>query len=146
MTACLSFVDNQRRHKIWQKWPSHNSLCRKNPGICRDTSFHCSALNWQAIPAAVLNRFPIESLRIILSSHACLWWMTSLLGDVNEFCVHECTLYRCNNLEITDLEQSASLAMAAIGLHLDNLLSEGSSHFRTAHHLAESVRTGTLGC
>ncbi len=70
----------------------------------------------------------------------------AFLGDVNEFCVHECTLYRCNNLEIIDLEQSASLAMAAIGLHLVNLMSEGSSHFRTAHHLAESVRTGTLGC
>ncbi len=36
--------------------------------------------------------------------------------------------------------------MAAIGLHLDKLLSEGCSHFRTAHYLAKSVKTGKLGC
>ncbi len=34
----------------------------------RDRSLPSSALNWLAIPAAVSNRFPIESLCIILSS------------------------------------------------------------------------------
>ncbi len=36
--------------------------------------------------------------------------------------------------------------MAAVGLHLDNLLSEGFSHIRTAHLLPQSVKTGKLGC
>ncbi len=34
--------------------------------------------------------------------------------------------------------------MAAIDLHLDNLLSEGFSHFRMAHHFAKSVKTGQI--
>ncbi len=38
-------------------------------------------------------------------------------------------------LEITDLKQPAYFAMAAIGLHLDTLLSEGFSHFKMALNL-----------
>ncbi len=51
----------------------------------RDRSIPCSALNWRAIPAAVLNRFPIKSLCIILSSQAfVLRGQPAFLGDLNE--------------------------------------------------------------
>ncbi len=37
--------------------------------------------------------------------------------------------------------------MAAIGLHLDNLLLDGFSHFKTAHHLTSlELETEKLGC
>ncbi len=66
----------------------------------------------------------------------CLSWMTSIFGGL-EWVSHIVKMQYSRNHTFH--------AMAAIGLHLDNLLSEGFSHFRMARHLAKSVKTGNLG-
>ncbi len=54
--------------------------------ICQERSLPCSAPNWRAIPAAMLNQLLTEILCIILSSCAFVLWMPSLLAGLEWVC------------------------------------------------------------
>lgn len=48
-------------------------------------------------------------------------------------------------IEITDLEKPDFLVKACLfGLHIDNLLLKGFSHFKTAHRITNSAKAETV--
>ncbi len=111
--------------------------------VCRDRSLPCSVLNWWAIPASVLNRFPIEILPIILSSRAfCLSWMTSLFGGLK-------WVSDIVKMQYSRNHRFGTTSFSCYGCYWPSSgqpATEGFKSLRKAHHLAKSVKTGKLGC
>lgn len=99
-----------------------------------DRSLPYSGLNWHAIQAAVFNQLPIESLHIILSSHAfVLHGWPAFLVDLN-WC-------HCKAVfEKSQIWNDQWLKGHPFNFHLDNFLSQAFIHLRVACHLAISMK------